>query len=98
PRKRGRGGEEEKGSGRTRGRGWSDRRRAPRRDCDRHSIHATRRNRSKRRRRRRRRRGRRRTGLMGRTTSQLLASILVNSIYEMKNYPVVLINTVLSPL
>ncbi len=29
---------------------------------------------------------------------QVLASILVNSIYEMKNYPVVLINTVLSPL
>jgi len=35
---------------------------------------------------------------MGRTISQLLASILVNSIYEMKNYPVVLVNTVLSPL
>ena len=35
---------------------------------------------------------------MGKTTSQLLASILVNSIYEMKNYPVVLVNTVLSPL
>ncbi len=30
--------------------------------------------------------------------SQILAGILVNSIYEMKNYPVVLINTVLSPL
>jgi ABC-2 type transport system permease protein len=30
--------------------------------------------------------------------SQFLASILVNSLYEMKNYPVVLINTVLSPL
>jgi ABC-2 type transport system permease protein len=30
--------------------------------------------------------------------SQLLASILVNSIYEMKNYPVVLLNTILSPL
>ena len=29
---------------------------------------------------------------------QLLASVLVNSIYEMKNYPVVLLNTVLSPL
>jgi len=28
----------------------------------------------------------------------LLASVLVNSIYEMKNYPVVLLNTVLSPL
>lgn len=35
---------------------------------------------------------------MGRVTNQLLASILVNSIYEMKNYPVVLVNTVLSPL
>jgi ABC-2 type transport system permease protein len=30
--------------------------------------------------------------------NQVLAGILVNSIYEMKNYPVVLINTVLSPL
>jgi ABC-2 type transport system permease protein len=29
---------------------------------------------------------------------QVLASVLVGSIYEMKNYPVVLINTVLSPL
>jgi ABC-2 type transport system permease protein len=29
---------------------------------------------------------------------QLLASVLVNSVYEMKNYPVVLLNTVLSPL
>jgi len=29
---------------------------------------------------------------------QILASVLVNSIYEMKNYPVVLLNTVLSPL
>ena len=35
---------------------------------------------------------------MKRLRSQLLASILVNSIYEMKNYPVVLINTVLAPL
>jgi ABC-2 type transport system permease protein len=35
---------------------------------------------------------------MTRVLNQLLASILVNSIYEMKNYPVVLINTVLSPL
>ena len=34
---------------------------------------------------------------MSRTTNQLLASILVNAIYEMRNYPVVLINTVLSP-
>ena len=30
--------------------------------------------------------------------SQILAGILVNSIYEMRNYPIVLINTVLSPL
>jgi len=30
--------------------------------------------------------------------SQLWASILVNALYEMKNYPVVLLNTVLSPL
>lgn len=29
---------------------------------------------------------------------EVLASILVNSVYEMKNYPVVLLNTVLSPL
>ncbi len=29
--------------------------------------------------------------------SQILAGVLVNSIYEMKNYPVVLVNTVLSP-
>ena len=35
---------------------------------------------------------------MGRTLSQLLAGMLVNSIYEMKNYPIVLINTVLSPI
>lgn len=31
-------------------------------------------------------------------SSQILAGILVNSVYEMKNYPAVLINTVLSPL
>jgi len=30
--------------------------------------------------------------------SQILAAILVNSMYEMRNYPIVLINTVLSPL
>ena len=30
--------------------------------------------------------------------SQVLAAILVNSVYEMENYPVVLLNTVLSPL
>jgi ABC-2 type transport system permease protein len=29
---------------------------------------------------------------------QILAGILVNSIYEMKNYPIIMINTVLSPL
>lgn len=31
-------------------------------------------------------------------SSQLLASILVNAVYEMKNYPINLVNTVLSPL
>ncbi|MGD0329884.1 MAG: ABC transporter permease [Nitrososphaeria archaeon] len=30
--------------------------------------------------------------------SQFMAAILVNAIYEMKNYPVVLINTIFSPL
>lgn len=30
--------------------------------------------------------------------SQLLAAILVNAFYEMQNYPIVLINTVISPL
>jgi ABC-2 type transport system permease protein len=30
--------------------------------------------------------------------SPLLAAILINAVYEMKNYPIVLINTVLSPL
>ncbi|MGD0176726.1 MAG: ABC transporter permease [Candidatus Bathyarchaeia archaeon] len=30
--------------------------------------------------------------------SQFLAAVLVNSVYEMRNYPIVLINTVLSPL
>lgn len=30
--------------------------------------------------------------------SQILAGILVNAVYEMRNYPVVLVNTVLSPL
>jgi len=30
--------------------------------------------------------------------SQLVAGILVNSVYEMKNYPINLVNTVLSPL
>ena len=29
---------------------------------------------------------------------QVLAAVLVNSIYEMKNYPIVLVNTVLSPI
>jgi ABC-2 type transport system permease protein len=31
-------------------------------------------------------------------SSQVLASILVNAVYEMKNYPINLVNTVLSPL
>ncbi len=31
-------------------------------------------------------------------SSQLMAAILVNSVYEMKNYPINLVNTVLSPL
>jgi ABC-2 type transport system permease protein len=31
-------------------------------------------------------------------SSQLVAAVLVNSIYEMKNYPINLVNTVLSPL
>lgn len=30
--------------------------------------------------------------------SQILAAVLVNAVYEMRNYPIVLINTVLSPL
>lgn len=36
--------------------------------------------------------------MSGRLTRQILASVLVNAIYAMKNYPVVLINTVLSPI
>ncbi len=35
---------------------------------------------------------------MGRIRNQLVASILVNAISEMRNYPVVLLNTVLAPL
>lgn len=35
---------------------------------------------------------------MSRLGSQLMASILVNALYEMKNYPAVLVTTVLSPL
>jgi len=35
---------------------------------------------------------------LSRLSSQFLASILVNAIYEMKNYPAVLVITVLSPL
>ena len=35
---------------------------------------------------------------MSKLGSQLMASILVNAIYEMKNYPVILVNTVISPL
>jgi len=34
---------------------------------------------------------------LSRKANQLLASILVLAVYEMKNYPVVLVNTVLSP-
>ena len=36
--------------------------------------------------------------MRGRIKNQLLASILVNAISEMRNYPVVLLNTVLAPL
>jgi ABC-2 type transport system permease protein len=36
--------------------------------------------------------------MASRWTRQILASVLVNSFYAMKNYPVVLINTVLSPI
>lgn len=35
---------------------------------------------------------------MSRLSSQLLASILVNAVYEMRNYPVILVNTLISPL
>jgi ABC-2 type transport system permease protein len=35
---------------------------------------------------------------MSRFSSQLLAAVLVNAVYEMKAYPVILVNTVLSPL
>ncbi len=35
---------------------------------------------------------------MDKTLNQFIASILINAIYEMKNYPVILVNTVLSPL
>jgi len=31
-------------------------------------------------------------------SSQVAATILVNAVYEMKNYPINLVNTVLSPL
>ncbi len=34
----------------------------------------------------------------GRLARQVLASVLVNAVYAMKNYPVVLINTVLAPI
>ena len=36
--------------------------------------------------------------MAGRLTRQLLASVLVNSVYAMKNYPVVLVNTILAPI
>ncbi|MEM3684401.1 MAG: ABC transporter permease [Conexivisphaerales archaeon] len=35
---------------------------------------------------------------MRRALNQVTAGILVNAVYEMKNYPIVLLNTVLSPL
>lgn len=35
---------------------------------------------------------------MSKLSSQLLASILVNAVYEMRNYPVVLFNTLMTPL
>jgi ABC-2 type transport system permease protein len=35
---------------------------------------------------------------VSRISSQLLAAVLVNAVYEMKAYPVILVNTVLSPL
>jgi len=35
---------------------------------------------------------------LSRLASQLMASILVNAIYEMRNYPVILLNTLISPL
>ncbi len=38
------------------------------------------------------------TDLKRSKSSQVFAGVLVNSIYEMRNYPIVLINTVLSPL
>lgn len=36
--------------------------------------------------------------MAGRLTRQVLASVLVNAVYAMKNYPVVLINTILAPI
>jgi ABC-2 type transport system permease protein len=36
--------------------------------------------------------------MAGRLARQVLASVLVNAVYAMKNYPVVLINTVLAPI
>ncbi len=36
--------------------------------------------------------------MSGRLARQVLASVLVNSVYAMKNYPIVLINTVLTPI
>ena len=36
--------------------------------------------------------------MAGRLARQVLASVLVNAIYAMKNYPVVLVNTVLAPI
>ncbi|MDG7007810.1 MAG: ABC transporter permease [Nitrososphaerota archaeon] len=36
--------------------------------------------------------------MAGRLARQVLASVLVNAVYAMKNYPVVLLNTVLAPI
>jgi len=36
--------------------------------------------------------------MAGRLTRQVLASVLVNAVYAMKNYPVVLLNTILAPI
>ena len=36
--------------------------------------------------------------MAGRLARQVLASVLVNAVYAMKNYPVVLVNTVLAPI
>jgi ABC-2 type transport system permease protein len=35
---------------------------------------------------------------MSRVANQILASVLVNAVYEMRNYPVILVNTLMAPL